>query len=158
MNIETLRKIIESPATSPSDRQSARETLRALEEAGETAHGLSPTEVRAEAIVSALVPRLDPLAEKFLSQVGRETFVGISPEDICRWGQHQVPWRDVSHLLALHRATLGIVSVLSLEESGDLPPEIEGLVLAGHRDRDAALTAFKAEYVAAAEAAREPMK
>ena len=150
MKTETLRKIIESPATAPGDRQTAHETLRALEEAGEAAHELSPAEVQAEAIVRALVPKLDRLAEEFLSQAGNETFVGVAPEEICRWAQHQVPWKDVTHLLALERATRGIVSVLGLDDFNDLASDIKALILAGHKDRDAALTAFKAEYVAAA--------
>jgi hypothetical protein len=153
MNIEALQKIIDNAATLPSDRQAALEKLHALEEADE--NGLSRAELRAEAIVRALVPKLDPLSERFLSQAGRKTFVGIAPEDICRWAQHQVPWRDVSHLLALQRATLGIVSILGLDDIDDLSLEIEALILAGHKDRDAALTAFKAEYIAAAKSAEE---
>jgi len=155
MKIETLRSIIANLATPPGDRQAASETLRILEEASEVTHGLSPAEVQAERVVLALTPKLDPLSEKFLRQAGRETFIGITPEDISRWAQHQVPWRDVSHLLALERATRGIVSVLGLDDFDDLASEIMTLILAGHKDRDAALTAFKAEYIAAAESARE---
>jgi len=147
MNIDALQKIIDNPATTPADREAALGKLHALPT---DARARGSAELRAEAIVRALVPNLDPLSEKFLSQAGRETFVGIVPEDICRWAQHQVPWRDVSHLLALERATRGIVSVLGLDDFDDLAPEIEALILAGHKDRDAALTAFKAEYVAAA--------
>ena len=91
MNVETLRSIIENPATTQSDRQAAREKLRALDgvtEANVPAPQNNPADNMAEQFLLEHPP-LDPLSGRFLQQCGRATFLDITHAQVADFMQRE---------------------------------------------------------------------